>query len=45
MLDNCNPKQFFRKTMLMFFLAILSSVVFAQVFTNKEMGQKNAELH
>jgi len=40
--DNCNPKQFFRKAMLIFFLAILSSTVFAQVFTNKEVGQKNA---
>jgi len=28
--------------MLMFFLAILSSTVFAQVFTNKEVGKKNA---
>jgi len=28
--------------MLMFFLAIFSSIVFAQVFTNKEVGKKNA---
>ena len=42
MLDNNKTKQFFRKAMLMFFLAILSSIVFAQVFTNKEVGQKNA---
>src|SRR6186713_223457 len=42
MLDNCNPKHFFRKATLMFFLAILSSAVFAQVFTNKEIGKKNA---
>src|SRR6187399_1107753 len=42
MLDNCNPKQLIRKTMLMFFLATLSSIVFAQVFTNKEVGKKNA---
>ncbi len=42
MLDNCNPKQFFRKATLMFFLAMLSSAVFAQVFTNKEIGKKNA---
>src|SRR6187399_1823683 len=42
MLDNCNPKQLIRKTMLMFFFAILSSIVFAQVFTNKEIGKKNA---
>ncbi len=44
MLDNCKPKQFLRKAMLMFFLAILSSIVFAQVFTNKEVGKKNAVL-
>ena len=30
--------------MLMFFLAIFSSVVFSQVFTNKEVGKKNADL-
>src|SRR6187399_49533 len=42
MLDNCKPKQLIRKTMLMFFLATLSSIVFSQVFTNKEVGQKNA---
>ena len=44
MLDNCSPKQFFRKAMLMFFLTIISSIVFAQVFTNKEVGKKNADL-
>src|SRR6187401_1309226 len=44
MLDNCNPKHFFRKAILMFFLAIFSSIVFAQVFTNKEVGKKNADL-
>ena len=38
------PKQFLRKAMLIFFLASLSSVVFAQVFTNKEVGKKNADL-
>src|SRR6478735_2643605 len=42
MLDNCNPKHFFRKATLVFFLVILSSIVFSQVFTNKEVGQKNA---
>jgi len=42
MLDNSRTKQFFRKAMLIFFLAIPSSMVFAQVFTNKEVGQKNA---
>src|SRR6188768_2925789 len=42
MLDNCNPKPFLRKAMLMFLLAMLSSTVFAQVFTNKEVGKKNA---
>ena len=44
MLYRKKPKQFLRKIMLMFFLAVLSSVVFAQVFTNKEVGQKNADL-
>ena len=44
MLKNPKTKQFLRKGVLMYFLAILSSVVFAQVFTNKEVGQKNAEL-
>ena len=42
MAGNFNPKAFLRKSTLMFFLAILSSTVFAQVFTNKEVGQKNA---
>jgi len=42
MLDNSKAKQFFQKSMLMFFLATLSSFVFSQVFTNKEIGQKNA---
>ena len=41
---NDKTKQFLRKAMLMFLLAILSSVVFAQVFTNKEVGKKNADL-
>jgi hypothetical protein len=40
---NDKTKQFLRKAMLMFFLAIFSSVVFAQVFTNKEVGKKNAD--
>ena len=44
MLDNSKTKEFFRKTMLIFFLAVISSVVFAQVFTNKEVGKKNADL-
>ncbi|HET9434644.1 MAG TPA: hypothetical protein VFO37_12845, partial [Chitinophagaceae bacterium] len=44
MLYNHKTKQFFRKAMLIFFLAILSSLVFAQVFTNKEVGKKNADL-
>ena len=39
---NDKTMQFFRKTILIFLLAILSSVVFAQVFTNKEVGKKNA---
>jgi len=42
MLDNCKPKQLIRKTMLIFILATFSSIVFAQVFTNKEVGKKNA---
>src|SRR6188508_2127198 len=41
---NDKTKQFFRQAMLMFLLAILSSVVFAQVFTNKEVGKKNVDL-
>ena len=44
MLKDHKTNQFFRKGVLTFFLAILSSVVFAQVFTNKEVGQKNADL-
>ena len=44
MLQNHKTKQFLRRVVLMFFFAILSSVVFAQVFTNKEVGQKNADL-
>jgi len=42
MLDNSKTKRIFRRAMLMFFLAIFSSIVFAQVFTNKEVGKKNA---
>jgi len=38
------PKQFFRRAMLLFLLAILSTIVFGQVFTNKEVGKKNADL-
>lgn len=44
MLSIRNEKQFLRKTVLMFFLAFISSFVFAQVFTNKEVGKKNADL-
>ena len=44
MLYNHKTGQFYRKTMLMFFLAMLSSIVFSQVFTNIEVGKKNAEL-
>ena len=43
MLYNHKTKQFLRKAMLLFFLAILSSIGFAQVFTNKEVGKKNAD--
>ena len=42
MFYNYKTKQFLRKAILMFFLATLSSIVFAQVFTNKEVGKKNA---
>src|SRR6187397_3635883 len=42
MFYNYKTKQFLRKAILMFFLAIFSSIVFAQVFTNKEVGKKNA---
>ena len=38
------PTQILRQIILMSFLAMLSSVVLAQVFTNKEIGQKNADL-
>src|SRR6187401_337828 len=44
MLYNDKTKQFFRKAILMFFLVIPSSLVFAQVFTNKEVGKKNEDL-
>lgn len=44
MLDNIIPKQTFRKSVLLFFLVILSSLVFSQVFTNKEVGKKNSDL-
>jgi hypothetical protein len=44
MLDSNKSGQFFRKAMMMFFLVILSTTVFAQVFTNKEVGKKNADL-
>ena len=37
-------KQFFSRAMLLFFLASLSTIVFGQVFTNKEVGKKNADL-
>ena len=44
MLYNHKTKQFLRKAMLMFFLVIVSTIVFGQVFTNKEVGKKNADL-
>lgn len=43
MLYNRKTKQFLRKAMLLFFLGILSCIGFAQVFTNKEVGKKNAD--
>jgi hypothetical protein len=44
MIYSNRAKQFFRRAMLLFFLAILSTIVFGQVFTNKEVGKKNADL-
>ena len=44
MVDNYKTKQVLRLATLVFFLSIFSSVVFAQVFTNKEVGKKNADL-
>jgi len=44
MLDSTRTMQIFRKAILMLFLAIFSSIVFSQVFTNKEVGKKNADL-
>ena len=41
--ENITMKYLYRP-MLVLCLVILSSVVFGQVFTNKEVGQKNAEL-
>src|SRR6187431_3657848 len=43
-MNNDKPKQLIRKTRLIFILATLSSIVFAQVFTNKEVGKKNEVL-
>ena len=37
-------KQLYLKGMLMFFLVISSSITFAQVYSNKEIGKKNEEL-
>jgi len=42
--NNNKTKQFFRKAMLILLLAIPSFIGFSQVFTNKEVGEKNAEL-
>ncbi|HEX6846264.1 MAG TPA: hypothetical protein VF144_04770 [Chitinophagaceae bacterium] len=42
MLHNNNRKLCFRSIILLFFLVSFSSTVFAQVFTNKEIGKKNA---
>ena len=44
MSDKNKTKQFFRKAMLMLLLAIPSFIGFSQVFTNKEVGEKNAVL-
>src|SRR5437016_4788176 len=35
-------KQVYRKGMLMFLLVLSSSIIFAQVYSNKEVGKKNA---
>lgn len=42
MLYNNNLRQFFRRAILIFSLAIFSSIVSGQVYTNKEVGKKNA---
>ncbi len=39
-----NIKPLFRKALLILSFTIFSSVVFGQVYTNKEVGEKNAEL-
>ncbi|HZI52680.1 MAG TPA: hypothetical protein VFD56_03210, partial [Chitinophagaceae bacterium] len=44
MSDNNKTKQFYCKAILMLLLVIASSIGFSQVFTNKEVGEKNAEL-
>jgi len=44
MLNNTRTNQFLQGAMLLLFFVALSNVVFAQVFTNKEVGKKNADL-
>ena len=39
-----HTKQLCRKGMLMFFFVISSLIIFAQVYSNKEVGKKNADL-
>jgi opacity protein-like surface antigen len=39
-----NVRQFFHKAMSTFFFAIFSAMVFGQVYSNKEVGKKNADL-
>jgi opacity protein-like surface antigen len=41
---NSYIRQYSRKAILIFILSIPSSFAFAQVYTNKEVGKKNAEL-
>ena len=44
MLNNTRTGQFLCRAMFLFFFVALSTVLFAQVFTNKEIGKKNADL-
>jgi hypothetical protein len=44
MITSKNKIQYFRKGMLLFCFSLFSFMVLAQVYTNKEMGKKNADL-
>jgi hypothetical protein len=43
-MTNNDARNLLRRAMFLFPLALLTPVVFAQVFTNKEVGKKNADL-